>query len=325
MTARVLVSSRRLDPANWLAYRQQGIGSSDAAAVCGLDPYRSPYEVFLEKRGEAPPKPETRAMWLGKQLEPIVANLFTQETGWPVRRRQAILQHRKLPWMLCNLDRRTRDDTGRWVPLELKTTAQWHEADWPAGDCPDAYRVQVAHQLAVDGADHGYLAVLIGGREFRWLRIDRDPELEASLIALESEFWAHVERGEPPPLSGSPAEEALLTRLYPTVARPDPIALPPEVAPYVALYWAAKSERDAAEARMEAAATQLKAALRDAAEAWWDGPDGTWRVTWKPVTRRGLDTRRLEQEHPEWAVLYTTEETTRRFRVLPPKRQRKEG
>jgi len=36
----------------WLKLRKKGIGGSDAAAVCGLNPYSSPMKVFIDKTNE---------------------------------------------------------------------------------------------------------------------------------------------------------------------------------------------------------------------------------------------------------------------------------
>ena len=41
------------DRAAWLRMRSGGIGGSDAAVIAGLSPWKSPYELYLEKTGEA--------------------------------------------------------------------------------------------------------------------------------------------------------------------------------------------------------------------------------------------------------------------------------
>ena len=44
-----LVSTLNLSKAEWLQYRKRGIGGSDAGAVCGLNPYVSVMDVYLDK------------------------------------------------------------------------------------------------------------------------------------------------------------------------------------------------------------------------------------------------------------------------------------
>lgn len=46
-----LVGTKELPREDWLAVRKQGIGSSDAAAAVGLNPYKSQLELWLEKTG----------------------------------------------------------------------------------------------------------------------------------------------------------------------------------------------------------------------------------------------------------------------------------
>lgn len=38
------------DHAKWLETRNAGIGGSDASVIMGLNPYKSPYQLWLEKR-----------------------------------------------------------------------------------------------------------------------------------------------------------------------------------------------------------------------------------------------------------------------------------
>lgn len=52
-TALRLVDTRMLDRSQWLEVRQGGIGSSDAATAVGLNPYKSPLELWAEKTRRA--------------------------------------------------------------------------------------------------------------------------------------------------------------------------------------------------------------------------------------------------------------------------------
>ena len=108
-----LVATKQLPREDWLAVRKQGIGSSDAAAAVGLNPYKSQLELWLEKTGRDtslpkldPQDEESPAYW-GNILEPIVATHYTRRSGHRVRRVNAVLQHPdpKLTWMLANIDR----------------------------------------------------------------------------------------------------------------------------------------------------------------------------------------------------------------------------
>lgn len=51
-TAKRFVDTRKLSQAEWLEIRRQGIGSSDCAATCGLNPYMSMLELWMIKTGQ---------------------------------------------------------------------------------------------------------------------------------------------------------------------------------------------------------------------------------------------------------------------------------
>lgn len=54
-----LVSTKELPREDWLQIRKHGIGSSDAAAAVGLNPYKSQLELWLEKTGRDTKLPKT--------------------------------------------------------------------------------------------------------------------------------------------------------------------------------------------------------------------------------------------------------------------------
>ncbi|MDP2678989.1 MAG: YqaJ viral recombinase family protein, partial [Rhodoferax sp.] len=106
-----LVKTHDLNRDQWLSVRKGGIGSSDAAAAVGLNPYKSQLELWMDKTGrdgnlpKTDPNDETSPMYWGTLLESIVAAHYTKRSGHKVRRINAVLQHPKEPWMLANIDR----------------------------------------------------------------------------------------------------------------------------------------------------------------------------------------------------------------------------
>ena len=201
--------------------RKQGIGSSDAAAAVGLNPYKSQLELWLEKTGRDtslpkldPQDEESPAYW-GNILEPIVATHYTKRSGHRVRRINAVLQHPdpKLPWMLANIDREVigADDV---QILECKTAGINGARLWKEG-VPEYVQLQVMHQLAVTGKQAADVAVLLGGQHLEIHRIERDESMIARLVDLERLFWDYVVSDTPPPVDGTASAEAALRCLYP--------------------------------------------------------------------------------------------------------------
>lgn len=216
-----LVKTHDLNRDEWLEVRKRGIGSSDAGAAVGLNPYQSPLELWMIKTGrdsEMPkvdPNDESSPMYWGSLLEPIVAAHYTKRTGNRVRKINAVLQHADADksWMLANIDREVTGVSDVQI-LECKTAGEFGARLWRDG-VPDYVVCQVQHQLAVTGKAAADVCVLICGQEIRIYRIQRDDELIARLIELERQFWHYVETDTPPPVDGSESADRALRYLYP--------------------------------------------------------------------------------------------------------------
>ena len=64
----------------WLNERRTGIGGSDAAAVMGLNPWKSPLDVYLDKTGQLMESPDNPALYWGRVLEEVVAREYSLRT-----------------------------------------------------------------------------------------------------------------------------------------------------------------------------------------------------------------------------------------------------
>lgn len=178
--------------------RTQGIGGSDAAAVLGISPHKTPLRVYQEKLGLCEPEPETPAMRWGKLLEDAVADEYAHVTGRKVRRRNVTLRHEDHPFLTAHID---RDVVGGKRILEVKTANAFAHEWGPAGtdEIPPAYVVQVQHYLAVTDNDVCDVAALIGGQDFRLYEVQRDDDLIRMMLDEEVRFWReHVEPRVPP-------------------------------------------------------------------------------------------------------------------------------
>lgn len=202
MNAIRLVNTKELSHDDWLEWRKKGIGGSDVAAICGMNPYKSPLAVYLDKTDQLPPTEDNPKMKAGRILEPVIADWFKEETGYKVWRQNCIFQHREHPIMLANID--------RWLPgenagLECKNTSEYNRDDWFDGYeevIPVSYQLQANHYMAVTGADRWFVAVLIGGWDFQWRVIERDENIVQRLIQIETSFWSeYVEKNIPPEVS----------------------------------------------------------------------------------------------------------------------------
>lgn len=211
-----LVDTKDLSHQEWLDVRKQGIGSSDAPTVCGVNPYMSQLELWLIKTGRIEPaKVSTDGyapLYWGKQLEPLVAKYYTAKTGNKVRRVNAVLQHPEHEFMLANLDYAVSNpDVG---VLEIKTTGIHGAKLWQKG-VPLYVACQVQHQLAVTGKQLAHVCVLLGGHEAKLFEVKRDDVLIEQIIKQERQFWQYVKDDIAPPADGSESAQKALQALYP--------------------------------------------------------------------------------------------------------------
>lgn len=78
----------------WLLDRRKGIGGSDVATILGLNKWKSPYQLWLEKTGQIGLEhTESEPAYWGNVLEEVVAKEFQERTGKKVRRRNQVFEH----------------------------------------------------------------------------------------------------------------------------------------------------------------------------------------------------------------------------------------
>lgn len=107
----------------WLSERRKGIGGSDVGAICGLNKYRSPIMVYLDKIDENPvTQEESEFTYWGNRMEPILIEEFERRTGKKVSRIEKILQHPEHDFMIANLDGWIEEEQ---AVLECKTASEY--------------------------------------------------------------------------------------------------------------------------------------------------------------------------------------------------------
>jgi putative phage-type endonuclease len=197
----------------WLAERMNGIGSSEAAAAIGVNPYETALELYLAKLGLSDPVRETEAMRWGTRLEPVIAEAYSETTGYGFIAEQLFVRSPTHDFMTSTIDR-IRDDS-RIVEFKCVGYRSAHLWGEPGSDeIPPHYLVQCQHQLICTGTEELDLAALIGGNELRIYHICRDDDIAARIVEREAEFWQRVLRRDPPPIDPS-RDGAALARLWP--------------------------------------------------------------------------------------------------------------
>ena len=308
-----LVETKALDRNEWLEVRKRGIGSSDAAAAVGLNPYKSQLELWMEKTGRAPDGERHQGMddprFWGTLLEPYVAVAYQQKTERRVRKVNAVLQHPTYPFMLANIDREVIGCPDVQV-LECKTAGEFGSRLWKEG-VPEYVQLQVQHQLAVTGTDAADVAVLLCGQKLEIHRILRDDDIIARLIVLESRFWECVKTDTPPPADGSESSAKALRHLYQGNDTSLDLTSDTGLCQVFEVLAALRAELDAKEQLAEQLKQTLQQAMGDASKALFASGIVTYR---RAKDGASIDTKRLTAERPAIAAQYTvTRPGSRRF------------
>lgn len=188
-----LVSTLNLPKEDWLRYRKCGITGTDAGAILGLNPYRSAFQVYHDKISDTIENIDNEAMRQGRDLEDYVAQRFSEETGFKVRRANAIYQSEEHPLLLADFDRLI---VGQKAGLECKTVSPFSADKWADGKIPAHYLAQVDHYLAVSGFDCWYVAALIFGRELVIHKIVTDKQIQMAYKALAKKYHPDLNPGQ---------------------------------------------------------------------------------------------------------------------------------
>ena len=183
--------------AEWLAFRDTGIGGSEAAAALGLSPWCSPWELY-HRKVDGLEVEQNEFMYWGKALEPAILERWHSE-NWELILQDLgefeVFTHREHPWAYATPDALTEDGEG---VVEAKCASARVSWKWEDGAVPDEYLIQAQWYLEVLDREWCEFALLIGGNEYRAVRFERDRELGAELIAKVGEFWQMVQDRMPP-------------------------------------------------------------------------------------------------------------------------------
>jgi len=248
---------KKFNRESWLAERRKGVGSSDCAAIMGLDERKTALHVLLDKRGELEDKEAADILELGLDMEPVILKRYERRTGLKPRANHQIAVHPRYPWMITTVDAKVGSP---FHPLEIKHVlfprGKW--GDEGTDEIPTPIILQTQHQMAVTDTEYVELPVLIYG-SLRIYRVERNERLIESIIQREEEFWnKYVIGQEPMPLDFQhPETLGLLKQIYSVDESLPPVELGEEAEQTIKSYLQlgqiekqAKDAKDAAQAEL---------------------------------------------------------------------------
>lgn len=289
----------------WHELRRAGIGGSDAAAVCGLSRWKTPYQVWADKISEAPAvevpeDEEPDYITAGKILEGPVRDWFSRRTGINVIRFPKMIRNSAHPFMLANVDGLTGESMRAVDGVYEGKTSRF---DWstPDGevDIPFEAAVQGYHYLAVYGLDRVHYGCLVGGQKLVVAELERNDKIIEDMLAIEEAFWAHVIDGTPPPVEAGDVDH-FRKRWQPQTGKT--IELSGTYATALKVRAGYQANVSTLKEKISKIDAEIMAAMGDAEIATFQGET---LVTWKLDKIGRLQGRELRAAHPDIAAEFT--------------------
>jgi len=187
--------------AEWLELRRTGLGASDMAAVLGVSPYKTPYQLWAEKTGATPEQKVGDAARRGVILEDAVGRYYEEERGVKLRKSNGVVRLKSNPRLMASLDRTIVGEPKGIV--EIKTSASPRWSMWPV---PPEVMIQVHVQMGIVGAKWCDVVALLGGLVFKIERVQFDPTLWAQILWSAEKFLLAVDTKTPPALEALDAQ-----------------------------------------------------------------------------------------------------------------------
>ena len=175
-----------------LAERLTFIGGSDAAAVCGVNPYTTAFDVFQRYMGVTPPKPANDAMRWGTMVEGVIGEFYAERSGRRLLLGTWTYRHPIHTFMGCHPDAFHADGL---LPTQLDVVEIKHTSrKLKQGMFPYDYVVQLYHNMIVCQVEQGTLVVAAGGRPPIWQDFTITREITNWIVTIERKFWDAVQQ-----------------------------------------------------------------------------------------------------------------------------------
>ena len=188
----------------WKALRVDDITSTDAAALFGLSPYCTEFELYHRKKSRQIVEIDSneRMKW-GKRLETSIAEGIAEDHGWTVRPLKIYARHSTQRGLGSSFDFEILGDPRGPGILEIKNVdyLQWKKGwinDGDDSEAPEHIEIQLQHQLEVIDYNWGAIAALVSGNSPVTLIRDRDRELGGLICKKTEQFWKDIENGYAP-------------------------------------------------------------------------------------------------------------------------------
>ncbi len=259
------------------------VTGSEAAAACGVDPFRSPVALWSEKLGLAVERADNEAMRWGTLLEPVIRSEVEARGYATAPAPEEAITHADYPWLTGHPDGYVLQPQREAGILEIKTTSTYRREEWADGHIPPHVVVQATVYMMLTASKWALVAALIGGQRLEVREFDYDEAIAALIAERTEDFLEHVATRIPPPPDGAKSTSAALARLWPG-ASGETVELDPGMITVVREREALRQQAKVIDKQIEEHDQALKMALGSAS---YGTHEGRRVVSW--VERKGYE------------------------------------
>jgi putative phage-type endonuclease len=255
---------------HWLQMRTQDVTSTESAALFGMSPYVTHFDLWHRKRsGVVPEFTVNERMRWGNRLESAIAHGIAEEQGWEIRPMKEYMRDpdarmgSSFDFVITSL--------GEPVHLEIKNVDYlafrdgWIEHDDGTLEAPEHIEMQVQHQMAVSGFKRAFIGAFVAGNRGVVIERHRDEDVIRAIRHRVAEFWRSIEDNrEPEPVMPADAEAVIRLNQYAQPGKVIDASGDANIAALVEEYrQASNAEKNATEDK-EVAKARLLEAIGDA-------------------------------------------------------------
>lgn len=286
--------------------RTKFIGASDVSSILGLNPWKTPLQLWSEKTGriEAKDLSDNEAVEWGTRLERVVSRKFSEKHGVKLIARKTRYVHPEHDYISCELDNII---AGTDEQVEIKTVNAFAWNSWKDKDeLPIYVIVQVMTQLGLSKRKKAWVACLCGGQKYIEKEIEFDQEMYDDIIEKCVAFWNMVKEDTAPMAIGQDNQD--IVKIYPE--NDDQIQQVEEFNDQIALLQETKMHLK----EMEKERDGLEASIKQRIGTSLGIQTAAYVVTWKTQERASVNTQQLKDDGLYEKYKKTTESRTMRVK-----------
>jgi putative phage-type endonuclease len=186
---------------HWLKMRSQDLTSTDMAALFGISPYLTEFELYHRKKSAKVIEiEENERMKWGNRLEDSIARGVADEKGW--RDLVPFKDYARVPeFRIGSSFDYYRTEAAALVEIKnvdgIQYARNWID-DGINLEAPPHIELQVQHQMLVAGIQRCYLVALVGGNSLTVIERQFAPAIGNAILKKAQAFWQRIEIGKEP-------------------------------------------------------------------------------------------------------------------------------